>query len=559
MNRDWVKTHLDGPAGLIAVLAIFLITTRVGLDFGEHYDEWYFFDGLADSISNVDTQNRHYTYNGMYFNFGYMLLLPEVMASVSDILSEFAANPSRPVILDDLPSVTELQERLHQLIRSHEFLLDARFFYALISSLVIVWVYLTCRIVFPRDRWVAVLGAAFVGLSWEAAYHARFISVDGILAQFTGLLFLFLALFLREPRKHRAVAWVLLAAFTAGMGLGSKMTGLYLMVPVIYAIALGGAPDLHLAWRERGYLLLGAVAVALLTFIVTTPGVVSDPLRFIGHLYYERLNYQALPPSHPYFVEGFGTRILIYVEWLLLAVPSSYLGPALILSAVTLLGTYHLAREHLPLFLAVTLFGVIYVWFLSLYPGVYIRNALPLIPASGLFFAAGCRFLLSLLESRHLHLGAAALVISASLLANTVWLFTSANSIADGSRSDFIAQLQDYITNQTAWTFRLSPEVWSELTPASHAGIQCEFAGQPTANESDAFMVLFVAEQSWRDWKANQPGFTERVFSSHEVNYDYAPSWKGYHHGNRIAVVATSRADALGVDLSGYATCRSGS
>jgi len=559
MNKDWVKTHLSGPACLVAVLAVFLITTRIGLDFGEHYDEWYFFDGLEDSISNVDTQNGHYTYNGMYFNFGYMLLLPEVIEAVPEILSDFASNPSRPVILDGLPSVTKLQKRLHQLVRSNEFLLSARFFYALMSSLVVVWTYLTCRIVFPVEKWVAVLGAAFVGLSWEAAYHARFISVDGILTQFTGLLFLFLALFLREPSKHRAVAWIFLASFAAGMGLGSKVTGLYLLVPVIYAIALGGAPELSLNWRERGYVLFGAIAVTFVTFIVTTPGVVTDPLRFIGHLYYERLNYQALPPSHPYFVDGVGARLLVYLEWLLLAAPSSYLGPALILSAVTLIGAYHLFREYLALFLAVVLFGLVYVWFLSLYPGVYIRNALPLIPICGLLFAAGCRFLASLLEARRLYLGVAALVVSASLLANAVWLFTAANTIASGTREIFVDQLQDYMADQTGKTFRLSPGIWSELTATSPAGLQCEPAGQHNSGGADAFLVLFVAERSWRNWKANRPGFTKRIFGSHEVNYDYAPSWRGHHAGNRIAVVTVARAGALEVDLNTFATCRSGS
>jgi 4-amino-4-deoxy-L-arabinose transferase-like glycosyltransferase len=81
----------------------------------------------------------------------------------------------------------------------------------------------------------AFLASSFFALSWEVAYHSRWIATDGILMQF-GTLTILLCLASYHSKRKQGIAS--LAAVAAGLGFGTKYPGGLLIVPVIATIIL---------------------------------------------------------------------------------------------------------------------------------------------------------------------------------------------------------------------------------------------------------------------------------------------------------------------------------
>lgn len=77
-------------------------------------------------------------------------------------------------------------------IDTRGYLFQVRSVFLVVSALEIVWVYLAGWVL-TRRWWQATLAAAIFGLSWELAYHARWMTNDCLLAQFSALCLLLLA------------------------------------------------------------------------------------------------------------------------------------------------------------------------------------------------------------------------------------------------------------------------------------------------------------------------------------------------------------------------------
>jgi len=188
-------------------------------------------------------------------------------------------------------------------------------------------------------------------------------------------------------------------------------------------------------WSRRLVLVLATGVLMAAVFFVTTPGALWDPFRFIGHIYFEILNYTKLPVDHPYFVGGLAERFWVYAVWLATAVPSPWLVPSLALTSVAGLGALWLVRNERMLLFALLAFAAIYLWFVAQHPGVYVRNGLMLVPALALLFAAGCRFVGNLAMSRAPVFWPVVVVGLSIAAGNAYWLYDSAMSIRNGSRA----------------------------------------------------------------------------------------------------------------------------
>ena len=82
----------------------------------------------------------------------------------------------RPVDLMAVPEAGMLIEHLKATATSDGFLIHLRLIFAAITALTVLWVYLAGRTLFPDSYIAPLLGAAFVGLSWEVVSHARFVA-----------------------------------------------------------------------------------------------------------------------------------------------------------------------------------------------------------------------------------------------------------------------------------------------------------------------------------------------------------------------------------------------
>ncbi len=543
-------------SGFIAgFVAFFLVVAWLGIDFGEHYDEWYVIGGLKQSIEQLDGFHQHYTYSGLYFLPGFVLLVVDAWSLVGPALDALAGYPERPVNLMAHDEVLALQEAMRAALNETGFLVDLRMTFAALSSLAIVWIYLAGRALMPDGRVAPVLGAAFVALSWEVGYHARFVAPDAMLMQFAALQLFLLARLSRADSGAAAVAWALLAAAIGGLGMGVKLTGVFLWLPVAFMLAFPQGSMKRFNWRQRLALVSATGVLLLAVFLVTTPGALWDPLRFIGHIYFEILNYTRLPDAHPYHVVDMAERIWIYIVWLTSAVPSPWTIPALALTVVVCLGGLWLIRNDRMLLLAILAFAAIYLWFVARHPGVYVRNGLILVPMLALMFAAGCRFVGNIAMAKAALFWPVALIALGIGLANAYWLYSTAMSIRTEDGSAFVSALRDYVAEQDDRPVWISPDLDIALAEQPGPAVSCGQVGVGALDGDQA--AAFYRERPWSAWPANRPGYVTHVFSSHEVNYNYAPSWRGRHEANRIVVLDVVHAAEAGFDLTTFRPCRS--
>ena len=125
-----------------------------------------------------------------------------------------------------------------------------------------------------RPRWwEAFIAAGTLGLSWEFAYHARWVANDCLLTQFAALTILMLALFHRTERA----GWVYGAAVAVGLEPVRSIPGVILLVPVLIAgvARLSAAPAASPS-ASAPHL---ACAAAFAAYLLTTPGSCSSRSR----------------------------------------------------------------------------------------------------------------------------------------------------------------------------------------------------------------------------------------------------------------------------------------
>ena len=177
--------------------------------------------------------------------------------------------------------------------------------------------------------------AACVGLSWEYAYHARWVANDCLLTQFAALALYMLALY----RRSRRPGWIYAAAVAVGLGTGAKFPGVTLLLPVL---AAGVALRPGARWRSHLARGVALSAVAFAAYLVTTPGTVLDPFKFIED---GRRISSAYQGTHfGYSVSGAAQHWRVAISYLALAFFSPFMGVAAALFACALVGAVAWAR-----------------------------------------------------------------------------------------------------------------------------------------------------------------------------------------------------------------------
>ena len=125
----------------------------------------------------------------------------------------------------------EAKATLQQEGPAKSFLLRLRGLFLLACALGVLWVHLT---VLARGGSAveALLASSILGLSFEVAYHLRWVAPDGLLMEAGALTLLFATLAMRRARPK---SWILAAAVAAGLGCASKYPGGLLLIPASLA------------------------------------------------------------------------------------------------------------------------------------------------------------------------------------------------------------------------------------------------------------------------------------------------------------------------------------
>jgi 4-amino-4-deoxy-L-arabinose transferase-like glycosyltransferase len=526
LNADWLRSHLPPLQLLRSLLArlhlpalllvtLFVVTGLRGIDFGYHWDELYLLNGSRAMVDKGVFLSRPYTYPAV----GSMLLLVPAFKDGLRVLGQGGG-------------LRQIQKAMLAAIDAPGYLLRARTVFVVVSALAILWVYLAVWVLTKR-WWQATLASAIFGLSWELAYHARWMVNDSLLAQFSALCLLFLAL---HHRLGRAV-WLWAAAIAAGLATGTKYQAALLVLPVMLSAALRTPATL---WQRTARVVTaGALSVA--TYLVTTPGTVLDPIAFadglaplLAHYAQGHLGY-TVPAGFPHF------WLLLRYLTLNLFSPYTPIAVAFFVSAIA--GGVLYCREDRKLAAILIGFPVFFAMFFCWRYRIFlVRNFLLLAPFLAVLSARGLAEALLRLRWQAARI-ALTVAICCALAANAAWLISAGESIRHRDDGVSAAEAVTYVRNHPRTRFRLSRRVTSL---AAARGVTLP-ANAVQANPDE---VVFFAPSEGApatQWLVNDPWLTRAVFGPWEVNFNYYSTWSG---ADRVVVMTLEKARISGAPIA---------
>jgi hypothetical protein len=347
---------------------------------------------------------------------------------------------------------------------------------------------------------------------------------------------LLLALF----RRYERPLWLHLAAVAAGLGTGSKYTGVFLLVPVLLAGVLSLPLRAIFAHVRRAALIC---SLALASYLLTTPATVLDPLRFIADARFIS-GYYAHTPHGGYTTSGALQHLKIALSYLSLAYFSPYPWLALLLFVAMLGGGVLWLRRDLRFGITVAVFPLIFlVYFCIQYRLAMVRNYLFLVPFLALLLARGIADLVHWLPRRWLRICAGA-ALGATLIAHASFLVAAGESIRDIDPQADVERALSYIAKRPNAAFRLSAKVRALAKAA-----QLVLPANVVSGQRGDHLVFFGQADGpgpWH-WMTNDPWLTEAVFGPREVNLNWYSSWSG---NDRVVVMTLEKARSAGIALA---------
>jgi len=559
------------------VLGVSLYTGIKGVDFGEHWDEDRVLRAVSQSIETGLMLPRWYNYPSLTYDLALLCLVPELFRYHSFLRfspGAFSIPPSFPAKAIDnvenpaqqktssnpqsdprisgtghpqgldckLSDHTRKEYSLRAAVTSHTFKLRVRIVFLIVSLASCVWVYLL--VFLSRGDWLeALLASSVLALSWEVAYHARWIAPDAILMQFGALTIMLLVFSHKLSNYLRAQSWLTLAAASAGLTCGTKYQAGLLMLPVLLAASLRLNPKRISLSLVPWKFLAKIFAIFALCYLATTPGTIVEPYEFIHDVMFEMRHYRSGHWGHTVGagIEHLGL-ILIY-----LSVPafSTYPVIALMFSIFAGFGVLSLLKEDKTTAAIFLSFPVCYVLYMSLQNVMIVRNLLILFPFMSILAARGAFFVqTNYLKASRVRLAFCVIIISCLVL-NAVWLNTAANTIKNRDKKNETKDLAVYIGERPTTEFLVSKGVRQNLLSLGYSipkNVVGEFA-------TDVMAVFYSseAEINKTDWPANRWNYYRLLPTGpYEVNFDYYPDWIGY---NRVVILPATEARKLKAPL----------
>jgi hypothetical protein len=497
------------------LLLIFNGTGLAGLDFGHHWDEYGTAASLEGSVRSGLILPLRYVYPGVRFWIAVVVAAPEyARAMLSDLDPDQGA--ARAAVLAEG-------------LRKNNTHLRLRLAYLVLTSLAMVWLYLL--VLMWRGNLVEALAAAAVlGTSWEIAYHARWMVPDAVMMQFGAMTILFsvLAVVRAQPRR-----WLLLAAAAAGLATGTKYPGgALLLMPLVAAVCCWDRRSARALRLElaRVVIVFGGV------YLLTTPGTLFDPLRFIEAVRRAQAVY-AEGHHVQYVTSGFFSHLGGILHYLVRDLLSPFLFGGLALSAAAVVGAVDLWRRERKVAIVLAVFPVFYALYFSTQAMLIVRNMLVLAPFVALLSARGIACIAHWLPRPELRIGLA-VSIAAVFGANILWLVHAAMTIRDRGTARFVHEATDYMVRQPETTFFVSPKLRDQLDELGTG-----LVANAVVDSDAADVALFYASEGTQMWRANHRQ-VDRWFGPCEVNFHRYPTWKG---DDRILVMSMERAREMHV------------
>ncbi len=502
-------------APLAGLFALFVVTGFRGIDFGVHWDE---VDWQIQPVRDMVQTGLFMPRAAIYPAFSkWLILLPALVHGVGKALHVGL----RPNLI---------QQAMIAAVSRPDYLLTARRLFVVVSALSMVWVYLAALTLRLRV-WQAFVAAATLGLSWEFAYHARWVATDCITVQFCALSLWLLLVYLRGGRR-----WVLYAAaVSTGCAIGTKFP----VVPLLAAVLGVGASKLSPyrlgAQLSRAFMLS---LTAGLTFFVTTPAALLEPFKFVELAQYISTRYYH---GHYGYTVGLGWDHVRHVlEYFGLWYFSPYHAVSLVLSAGVVAGMGVWWRRDRRVALLLIGFPAAFLFFFCFhYAAIQVRNYLLMAPCFALALAAAVGALVDWLP----HVALRALVavgLGGAAIANAVFIVGAAESIRHHSLEGEVSEALAYAAAQPNSHFRLSNHV-QDVARRAHLTVPPNARGRHPDH-----VIYFVPEEgpSLFEWPGTDALAFERLFGPGEVNLNFYPTWWGEAH---VGVMTLEKARGIGV------------
>lgn len=529
-SRAWPRRR--GIGAIAAVLSLWAFatweTTRA-VDFGFHWDEPRLVDSVAASARTGSALPGWYNYPSVSFDLGLLVLAPKVWPIVKEARNEAMRRPwefGYDGVRKRVDVIRQaLDTKLAPYAKSPAYLLRLRGMFAFLTMLTPIWTALAAWF-WRRKAADAIVAGALVALSWEVAYHARWVAPDAIMMMFTALTLACVGAAENSPRPAR---WIYAGAVAASLAFGTKYPGGIVFVLVIgTSLRLGLRKGSALGWRAM--LLQLAIATGLFVglFALLSPGVWVDPLRTLADLTYEQWHYGEEGHGTHTVSSGWKHAVLI-LKWIGTAALSRYRPLALVLALLALPGLVLLARRQparLVLWMIPPLFMFVY---LAGQRTMIVRNLLMMVPflavLSGVFVGWGH----DLLRDRRQLWIVVPLLASGALFFNAYWAQISARSILERRGRDVGALTRTWVSEHPRVKVRPSKRVCVDLGGACRPAFE-------RAGKSGCRAMFWMSELEPRSgWPANQAHFDLLGMGPFEVNLDYYSTWAG---DDRVVMLA---------------------
>ena len=491
-----------GLAVALAAFAWFVATGLIGVDFGDHWDEPLALDLVNHTIGTGSfLPNEFYNYPSVTHWLSLLAVAPRVIA-------RFGNGP--PLSGDD-------------------FFITTRSLFIVVTGLGGLWLYFAGRRLF-NELAGGVAAAAYL-LSWELAYHSRWIAPDAVAAQFVAL---FLLAAVVASQRFDSAWRVQLPAAAAAAAAATKYFPGVLLLPALILVARSRGPDDD--WGKRLGRVGLSVGVFAAVFVVITPGALFQNGAFVDDVRWEAEHYRT---SHSeYFgtvhggqihdlTGGFFEYLGRLLDYLVFSMPSPSVIVSLVLVLVAGVGLVALWRRDrlLAVSLALT-FGATLLYFSTLKVFI-VRNFLIFLPFLALLVGCGTAFIFQVVKPRAVALVAVG-IVAALLLANGLYLLSAARSIADEDRGSPVRLVAEYIDDHDDDRFVLSREVRRAFRADDRSIPENARAREPSPGDEYVFWYSQVEQisQTLTVWPTTKRDYY-RDFGSLEVNFDYYPTWPG--------------------------------
>ncbi|HEY2900621.1 MAG TPA: glycosyltransferase family 39 protein [Polyangia bacterium] len=522
--REWIAAEprlraLGLAAPVLLLVAVFLFAGLRGVDFGDQWDEmeWHI-QPVREMVAGGVLLPRSYIY-----------------PSLSKWLELLPALPSAAVAgLNTGGDPHSIQAAMKEAVNGPDYLLTVRRLFIVVSALAIIWTY-AAVLALRRPWWEAFIAAACLGLTWEYSYHARWVANDCILTQFAALTLFALAMFHRRPRG----VWLTVGAIAVGLGTGTKFPGVLLLVPVI-GMGLTTRPLRPLAAPIERVFALCAIAFA--AYLVTTPGTVLDPFKFLEDG--RRISTAYQQGHFGYSVASAWQHWGVVLSYFATAYFSPFLLVSVLVFGAALAGAVFWIREDRRMAAVLVGFPLVFlIFFCGKYRVAIVRNYLFLTPFLGVLAARGIAAGVKRLP--HVRLRAAlAGILAIVAVVQAAWLIGAGESIRHFDSKVDVKDAVAYVADHPETRYRLSDRVRSM---AAQQGVTLPANATDRADEQAVVFFARADGPGPRHWKTNDRWLTKAVFGPREINFNWYASWE---NRDRVLVMTVEKARATGVALA---------